>query len=91
MNWVLLFFIKRYWQFIPPYKRNKCIYKESCSRYVYRIAKEESFTKGIKALLHRYRNCRGNYQIIPNNNKIILITAGNEMLQEDDIRESLIK
>lgn len=90
MKIVLLLCIKCYWYIIPETKRNKCIFRESCSCYVFRLAKERGFIQGIKALWFRYKNCRSNYIITHTGEQTLLITSSHLVVQENEIRESLI-
>ena len=62
MRYILIYLIKFYWK-ITIYKKHKCIFRESCSRYVYRITEKEGFLSGIKALIQRYNQCRPGYLI----------------------------
>lgn len=55
--------IRLYW-LVPARKRKQCLFKESCSRYVYRITRNHGFVKGFKALLMRWRQCRPGYHFI---------------------------
>jgi putative component of membrane protein insertase Oxa1/YidC/SpoIIIJ protein YidD len=50
-----------YWSIIPSYRRRQCIFKTSCSHYVFEQTLELGFKAGLKALQYRYRNCRGGY------------------------------
>ena len=66
MNKILLFCIKIYWLVIPESFRRSCLFKESCSRYVYRITKENGFIEGVKAFKTRYKKCRPGSKWIKN-------------------------
>lgn len=66
MKYLILFVIQTYWNIIPKSKRKRCIFKTSCSNYVYQKTKNEGFIKGIKAFNFRYKNCRGNFEIFEN-------------------------
>ena len=60
MRYLLIAFIRLYW-LLPAHKRRRCIFKESCSRYVFRTAKEQGFKKAIQAFQERKKQCRGGY------------------------------
>lgn len=70
--------------------RGKCLFKESCSNYVYRETKEEGLKKGITALKFRYHNCRPNYYLSDDNGKVLLITVENEVIEEKFIDERIL-
>ena len=67
MRYLLLFFIQLYW-LIPKGKRARCIFKETCSHYIYRITKQQGFKKGISALKERKVKCKPGYYYIDQNN-----------------------
>ncbi len=58
MKYFLLLFIKFYQTFTPKKFRGKCLFKESCSHFVYRITEKEGLKSGLEALLYRFHNCR---------------------------------
>lgn len=91
MKSLLLFAIRIYRVLIPESIRPKCLFKESCSKHIFRIAKEKGFIAGIKALRYRFKNCRPNYYLIENNGKKLLITAQNEVIEEEFIDERIIE
>ncbi|WP_052461015.1 membrane protein insertion efficiency factor YidD [Psychroserpens mesophilus] len=68
MKYILLVIIKSYWHLIPAKKRTLCIYKESCSHYVFDKTKTEGFSSGLRALWFRYQNCRPGYYLMTINN-----------------------
>lgn len=60
MRLLLLLIIRLYW-LIPVSRRKRCLFKESCSRYVFTITKERGLIPGLKALFRRSRQCRPGY------------------------------
>ena len=60
MRYLLMLLIRLYW-LVPAHKRRRCIFKESCSRYVYRMAKEQGFRKALGAFRERKKQCRPGY------------------------------
>lgn len=82
-----------YWNLIPACKRKKCIFKKSCSNYVFEITQKEGFIKGLKAFQFRYKNCRGNFAIFKNplTNEIQMILPSQIIINRDEIAERLIK
>lgn len=81
-----------YWKCIPAFKRKKCIFKKSCSNYVFEVTQKEGFIKGLKAFIFRYENCNGNFQIFKNpiNNKIQMILPTQIIIESEEIAERLI-
>jgi len=89
MRWVLILIIRLYWWSIPPANRNRCLYKESCSRAVYSEL-QKSIKDGLKMLLFRYRSCRPGYKIENHNGKISIMTNGGIRIEHNEINPSII-
>lgn len=64
MKWILISAIYMYWIVTPASMRRRCLYKESCSRYVARRTREFGFLAGIDALRRRMRSCCGGYRLV---------------------------
>lgn len=93
MKHLILFAIKMYWNIIPPSKRKKCIFKKSCSNYVFEVTQKKGFINGLKAFQFRYENCRGNFAIFQNpiDNKIQMVLPSQLIIDNDEIADRLIK
>ncbi len=90
MKYVLLFLIKLYQEFYPKKYRGKCLYKESCSNFVYRITNDKGLFAGIKALHFRFKNCKPNYFITTIDNKKVIITANNNVINHINCNPKII-
>jgi uncharacterized protein len=66
MKYSILLMIRLYWFFKPKNSKPKCIFRTSCSHYVYEITQKQGFLKGLKSLLFRFRNCRYGFEIFEN-------------------------
>lgn len=64
MRWALLLAIRLYWAVWPERYRRGCLFRESCSRHVYRVTCAQGLRQGARALLSRYRTCRPGYAIV---------------------------
>ncbi len=91
MKQFLLFSIRCYWKLIPAKYRRQCIYRHSCSRYVFSVTEQNGFLAGIKALWFRYKNCRSGYVVLPIDNTWILRTVTGELLEEKEINTNTLK
>lgn len=89
MKHILLVIIKAYWLLIPKQKRNRCIFSESCSTYVFRITKNQGLLKGLQALKLRFKSCRTGYQIITINNEEFLLTVNHQLFKKSEMRDDL--
>jgi len=92
MRYLLLLIIKLYWFLIPPYKRRKCIFKVSCSNYVYCETINNGLFKGLKSLLYRINNCNHEFDIyidFKSNKKIMKLKYGG-IINENNISDRLL-
>jgi len=93
MKLILLFIIRIYWKFIPENKRRKCIFRQTCSNYVYEETKNKGLISGIKALIFRFKNCRPNYDIYVDyrtGKKLMRLKTG-IIIDENQIAKNLIE
>ena len=81
-----------YWKVIPSKNRKKCIYRISCSNYVFQETKDNGFLKGIEALNYRYHNCRQGFEIFysPVDSSKQFILPSDEVLKENEIAKRLL-
>jgi putative component of membrane protein insertase Oxa1/YidC/SpoIIIJ protein YidD len=76
----LILAIRLYWAVWPPRWRRSCLYRESCSRYVYRAASEAGLAAGLRALRERFRSCRPGYGILRHGGEAWLVLADGSVL-----------
>ena len=93
MRWLILFPIYVYWYAWPPFlKKRSCLFKESCSQFVFRVTKESGFVAGYKAMIWRYRNCRPGYRIVSNaEGKFEMRLVTGNMVPESEIADAILK
>jgi putative component of membrane protein insertase Oxa1/YidC/SpoIIIJ protein YidD len=92
MKFFLIAIIKIYWAIIPKSKRRKCIFRLSCSKFVYSETKEKGVLKGVTALSFRIKNCNNNFDIYldPFSNKRKMLLQNGITIDEDEIASFLI-
>jgi len=61
MRHLIIIAVRVYWLVWPRHLNRGCIYRETCSHHVYRIASESGFAAGLRALRHRFQTCRPGY------------------------------
>ncbi|MEK7726808.1 MAG: membrane protein insertion efficiency factor YidD [candidate division KSB1 bacterium] len=61
MHLLILWFIQLYRRFIPAEKRRRCLFHESCSAYVERMARDFGAWAALRAFVRRFRCCRPGY------------------------------
>ncbi|MWB96851.1 membrane protein insertion efficiency factor YidD [Flavobacterium sp. GA093] len=92
MKYLILFTIRIYWNLISEKNRKKCIFRKSCSNYVFETTNEKGFIEGLKAFKYRYYNCRGNFEIFKNpiNNETLILLPSKKIITSQEITERLI-
>lgn len=90
MRYLLLIGIKIYWFIIPEKERRSCIFRESCSQHVYKLALNQGLFSGLKALIRRMRSCKPGYTICLGENGIELILCDGSILTENEIAFNLL-
>jgi putative component of membrane protein insertase Oxa1/YidC/SpoIIIJ protein YidD len=91
MKQLLLIIIKLYWNLIPESKRRTCLFKESCSNYVFRHTNEFGFLKGILAFRSRVKKCRGGYEIYTGQNGFEMRLADGSTIMEEEISLNIME
>ncbi|WP_307452462.1 MULTISPECIES: membrane protein insertion efficiency factor YidD [Chryseobacterium] len=93
MKYLLIIIIKLYWSLVPPHRRRMCLFKMSCSKYVYQETLNKGFINGLKAFRYRFSNCRAGAKLIKNpiNNQLQLILPNTQIIEEHEISERFIK
>lgn len=79
--------IRMYWGIVPNRVKGRCLFKETCSRYVYRAFDENGFQSGVAALKYRYRTCRTPFEILinPNTGEFQLYLCNGDVIPEAEI------
>lgn len=93
MKIVMLFAIRMYWRLIPAHRRRRCLFKKSCSHFVFDRTRKEGFHNGLKAFWYRFNTCRPGFQmfISPIDNQPILILKNGDALVEDELSDNIIE
>lgn len=90
MKWAFLTVIKLYWIIIPEKERRSCLFKETCSHYVYRHTTEYGFFRGISALLLRMKKCRKGYQLYSGQKGFEMKLTDGSIIGEDEISLNIL-
>lgn len=62
MKWLLIGLINLY-RWLPDRFKRQCLFKETCSLLVTRVARESGFWPGLRALRTRVSQCRPGYLV----------------------------
>lgn len=88
---VLLSIIRLYWKCWPSKWRRRCLFRVTCSQYVFNITSEHGLIKGIKALNDRWGKCRGGYRIEMRNGEIFVRLRDGEIVNESVIADHILE
>ncbi|WP_370632793.1 membrane protein insertion efficiency factor YidD [Pedobacter sp. MC2016-14] len=90
---LLLLLIKAYWAMIPRAKRRSCIFKISCSQYVYQKTTKYGLYEGLRAFRYRFYNCRSGFHVFehPSELTTLMILRNGEIISQNEISERFIK
>lgn len=93
MRNLLLFVIRMYWLLIPKHNRRKCIFRKSCSHFVYDTTHEKGLKEGLKAFRFRFENCRGGFEIFQNpiTHEVQMLLPSMIVIDSSEVAERLIK
>lgn len=91
LRYLLILPILLYWKLIPAAKRNRCIFKESCSLAVYKTLLVHGSFLGIKMFLFRFQNCKPGYTIFFQDQQFMLKTIQAQIISERDIATDVIQ
>ena len=81
-----------YWKIIPAHKRRRCLFKKSCSHFVFDKASQEGFVSGLKAFRYRFNTCRPQFKMLisPIDNQTILVLNNGDVLEEKELSDGII-
>jgi putative component of membrane protein insertase Oxa1/YidC/SpoIIIJ protein YidD len=77
----------------PARLRRRCLFRESCSHYVFRLARTQGLVAGMKALRYRIDVCNGRSVLFTNpvTGQFNLQLTDGELLTEEHINKELLK
>lgn len=91
MKWVIFFVINIYWIAIPKKYRKSCLFKESCSHFVFRNTMEHGWRHGLYCFLQRWKQCRPGYVIIYTQSKgVEIVLADGCSTTKDNLSDKML-
>jgi len=90
MRLLLLLGIQLYWRLWPQRFRRSCLFRESCSRYVYRVTARSGVCAGLVVLWDRARRCRGGYRVETIAEDLVVRLVDGSILSEAEASPSLL-
>lgn len=89
MRLILVLAIRCYWRFWPKRWRGSCLFKETCSKHVYRVAVELGARKALAALRFRFRTCRGGFLVVQQGGTPMLQLVDGSLVSQVDASPEL--
>ena len=89
MRFILSLLFRLYWK-IPKRFKGKCLYKESCSRRVFRVLNEEGIKNAHIVLRQRIETCTAGYHLIELDGQMHLICLNNYVIQNEELADWVI-
>lgn len=86
----ILILIKLYWMVFSNRKKPSCIFKETCSHYVYRNTQDGGFVIGMRAFIERLKKCRKGYQLYTSLQGFEMELADGSIIKEDEIAPRIL-
>ncbi|ANO49052.1 membrane protein insertion efficiency factor YidD [Flavobacterium columnare NBRC 100251 = ATCC 23463] len=92
MKYLVLLSIRLYWLTKPKNKKPRCIFRKSCSHFIYEETLQNGFLKGLKAFHYRFKNCRSGFEVFKNpiSNQVQMLLTSNQIIEEEEIAKRLI-
>src|SRR5687768_7659567 len=91
MRAFLLIAIRCYWRLVPKHRRRSCIFRETCSRHVYSIARDQGVRAGLAAFTERFRRCRAGFSFtFDEHMNATLLLADGSVVPLDDASDFLV-
>jgi len=89
--WLAQKAIEYYWKTRPESQRKICIYRITCSRYVYNELENNGFIAGIRAYFYRIKSCNHGYELILKKDMVVIKDCNGNLILENDISPLIIK
>lgn len=90
MRSLLLCIIRSYRHYWPERFRRTCLFRESCSEHVYRVAAAQGALAGFTALRQRIRRCRKGYSVETLGGELMVRSADGGLIPEAEASSSIL-
>jgi putative component of membrane protein insertase Oxa1/YidC/SpoIIIJ protein YidD len=82
--------IRIYWLLIPSRWRRTCIFRQSCSQYVYHMTAQHGLLAGWRAFVQRWRTCRPHYHLERHDGNICIRLADGSLANAQELSDSVL-
>ncbi len=86
--WLAKKSIEYYWNTRPENQRKICIYRITCSRYVYNEFENNGLIEGIRAYFYRMKSCNHGYKL---SLKKDMLLTGMKIKTQQEINPLIVK
>lgn len=92
MRYLFISAIHLYRRLVPPDRRRRCLFRESCSMYIERIAREEGTLAVMFAMVKRLRSCRPGYEfhVLQENNCWELVCVDGSRFPQSEVASHIV-
>lgn len=92
MRYLLIWAIHLYRRLVPPERRRRCLFRESCSMHIERIAREAGTLAAMLAMVKRLRSCRPGYgfHVLQENNRWELLCKDGSRFPQSDVASHIV-
>jgi len=92
MRYLIIAAIQLYRKIVPPESRKRCLFRESCSAHVERVAREMGCKAAFRALIKRQRCCRPGYgfQFLPETHTWELVCMDGSRFGENELAAHIV-
>lgn len=93
MKYFVLAAVQLYCLTIRPFLSRRCIFRESCSAHVLRVARTQGGRAGLIALVSRMRACRPGYYVVVSSQTLEteFHLADGTVVSVDDVSEAVFE
>ena len=89
--WLAKKAIEYYWNARPENQRKICIYRITCSRYVYNEFENNGCIAGIRAYFYRMKSCNHGYKLSLKKDMVVIKDCNGNLILENDINPLIVK
>ena len=89
--WLAKKSIEYYWNTRAENQRKICIYRITCSRYVYNEFENNGLIEGIRAYFYRMKSCNHGYKLSLKKDMVVINDCNGKLILENDINPLIVK
>lgn len=91
MKVALLALVRIYWSLWPNRWKRQCLFRESCSRAVYRVTSTKGFRAGMSMLVRRIETCRSNFEVRAIDGTLRVCLCTGEIVPESEVNPAILQ